>query len=620
MTTDSKQLYDLFLHTLHQDQNLRMQAELHLKQALHQPGFMSSLLQLISNVEADLAVRQIATVYFKNRLKYWDDKNEQTGQPEISEDDKVFIKMHFLSTLVASPSVVQTQLISSLRSILRHDFPEKWVNFVPDVVSLLQSEQLASIKAGIMVSEKIACWRAYDADSPNEKINAMIAPDLLRLAKNIISNMDGIPDSVFLMRTLFKGYFKSIQFVFPVCLQDSGMLNAWIEIFIKAFQLPLPANLIDLDGNEASENIYWKMKKWACHCMNRLFTRYGNPSNQSVRVNVSDEFAATYSKTVAKVVLEVYLQALKGYDQDKKNGYLTTKIRELICDYLCSATALKSTWKIIQANFEFILTRFILPELCYSKEDDELWNEDPYEYIHKKFDPLDDASASTCSVMNLLIDLVTIRKKHTLFPTLTFINSVLNHYLESNEKDPRSKDGALCMVGSIAHVLLAKKSQVRNQMEHFLMMHVQPELSSQFPFLRARACWVIENFSGVNFTNESNALSLFQGIANCLQDKELPVKVRAASAISGLLQVEQVQHSMKQFIPQLMEILLKLTNESDMEATSSVMEKIVDLFPEQVIPFSLQLCCQLRDTFMRQMNEYTAAEEEGEDGFTDGPS
>lgn len=88
----------------------------------------------------------------------------------------------------------------------------------------------------------------------------------------------------------------------------------------------------------------------------------------------------------------------------------------------------------------------------------------------------------------MLIDLARDRKKHTFMNILGFINDVLNRYMETPEeqKNGRDKDGALCMIGALASVILGNKSEVANMMEPFFVTHVFPEFKSRFPYLRAR--------------------------------------------------------------------------------------------------------------------------------------
>lgn len=45
----------------------------------------------------------------------------------------------------------------------------------------------------------------------------------------------------------------------------------------------------------------------------------------------------------------------------------------------------KETWEHFKPHMEMVITQYIFPQTCYSEQDDELWNDDPIEYVRKKF-------------------------------------------------------------------------------------------------------------------------------------------------------------------------------------------------------------------------------------------
>jgi hypothetical protein len=44
----------------------------------------------------------------------------------------------------------------------------------------------------------------------------------------------------------------------------------------------------------------------------------------------------------------------------------------------------KVTWNLFKNNVQNLLAHVVFPLLCLTREDLELWDEDPVEYIHKK--------------------------------------------------------------------------------------------------------------------------------------------------------------------------------------------------------------------------------------------
>ena len=60
---------------------------------------------------------------------------------------------------------------------------------------------------------------------------------------------------------------------------------------------------------------------------------------------------------------------------------------------------------------------------------------------------------------------------------------------------PPEKDGALHMIGTMADILLKKKTY-KDQLEQFLEGVVFREFESPHGHLRARACWMLHYFAG----------------------------------------------------------------------------------------------------------------------------
>lgn len=385
---------------------------------------------------------------------------------------------------------------------------------------------------------------------------------------------------------------------------------AWGTMFIQLVDKPIPFEALPADPEEREKYPWWKTKKWAYHCLNRLFGKYGNPALLPPSSSRYTAFAKGFVANFAPNILQTYLKQIEGWI--KKEIWISAKCLALAAAFFDDSIKHKTTWQILKPHTETLVAHFIYPQLCFSVEDEELWTEDPVEYVHKKIDPLMDFHSPQTNSINLLVDLARDRKKHTFMGILNFINNVLNKYLETpdEQKNGRDKDGALCMIGCLAHQVLRQKSPVASMMEPFFVTHVFPEFRSPFPYLRARACDMTRHFSDLDFANEQNLATLYESVLNALRDSELPVKVQAALALQPMIRHESVRNAMAPNLPFIMEELLRLTNEIDIDTLASVMEEFVEVFAEQLTPFAVQLCTQLRDTFLRIMEDLAQANQQ----------
>lgn len=85
---------------------------------------------------------------------------------------------------------------------------------------------------------------------------------------------------------------------------------------------------------------------------------------------------------------------------------------------------------------------------------------------------------------------------------------------------------------------------------------------------------------------------------DCLRDDQLPVKVTAALALRPMIRHEAILEAMKPHLQFIMHELLAMTNEIDVDTLAEVMDEFVEVFAQDLAPFAVQLCEQLRDTFL----------------------
>lgn len=292
-----------------------------------------------------------------------------------------------------------------------------------------------------------------------------------------------------MLKLALKIYHSSIHVDLPKCLQEHTALVGWCTIFLQLVDKKIPNEAQPADLEEREKFIWWKTKKWAYHCLNRLFGKYGNPAILPPSLTKYTSFAKSFVTNFAPNILQTYLQQIDGWI--KNEHWMSNRCLALSAAFFDDSIKHKITWQIVKPHTETLVAQFLFPQLCFSKEDEQLWTEDAVDYVHKKIDLLEDAPSPQHNAIMLLIDLAKNRKKHAFMGILGFIQGVLNNYLETPEdqKNGRDKDGALCMIGALAPIILGSSSDVEEMMEPFFVTHVFPEFNSRFPYLRARVSW-----------------------------------------------------------------------------------------------------------------------------------
>ncbi|RKP25760.1 armadillo-type protein [Syncephalis pseudoplumigaleata] len=331
---------------------------------------------------------------------------------------------------------------------------------------------------------------------------------------------------------------------------------------------------------------------------------YGNPALLAGAGAKYHQFAEAFVREIMPNILRTYLgqvdQAIAGHT------WISQRCTALCCHLLSDSIKHKATWAILKPHTEALVAQFIFPQLCIRPEDEALWTEDPVDFVNKKSDPLEDMRSPTSASITLLFDLVRDRKKVTFMPILNFLSTTLMRYQQSppESRNPREKDGALCMMGCLADQMLLKTSPVRAQLEELVMVHIYPEFTSPVAYLRARACETMSKFDHLTFSNPQasspsphdsmdHPRMITEATLACLKDAELPVRAAAALSLQPLLQFEHVRPVIVQHLPDIMQEFLSLTNQIDVDAMSSVTDEFVEIFGDELAPYAVQICSQL---------------------------
>ncbi|KAF0457185.1 ARM repeat-containing protein [Gigaspora margarita] len=609
---DSHNVYQLFSATFDSDRNVQKQAEIQLKQVEASAGFIPILLQILASQDSNIETKQAVAIYLKNRIRSSWVTDITTGvnhnHVSINPQDRDEFKKNILHILLTAPNAVRIQLLDPLSRVLDNDYPDKWPNYLSQVDALLTSNDPRTAYIGLLALQqvvKVYQWKSTEQRAPLAEIIQRTFAIILQMGQGLLNEIN--VDAAEMLRIINKIYSSAIQYDLSEALQDNNSIVPWVTFFQHLIEKDIPEEIIPNIIEDRQRFIWFRSQRWACQNLNRLFQRYGNPAQLVASSTVYTTFAEHFIRHFGPQILHSYLRKTEKWI--KKEIWLSDKILFYFSEFYRDAITHKITWQIIKPYSMTLVSEYIFPQLCFSDEDEQLWTEDPVDYIHKKMDPLEDFNSHTAAAVSFLMDLAKLRKKYTFMGIMEFINTILTTYQNApiDAKNPRHKDGALKMIGCLSDMVMRKKSGVAHLMEGFLITHVFSEFQSPYPFLRARACDMIIKFDRLDFEQESNLATAFQGITNCMRDEELPVKVQACLALQSMIRHETVRVALIPNIPMVMQQLLDLTNQIDTDTLANVMEDFVEVFSKELSPFAIQLCEQLRNAFLRIMQDYQNA-------------
>uniref|UniRef100_A0A671PP07 Importin-7-like n=1 Tax=Sinocyclocheilus anshuiensis TaxID=1608454 RepID=A0A671PP07_9TELE len=493
-------------------------------------------------------------IYLKNMVtQHWsegDNANTEGSTSNIPEEDRQFIRDHIVEAIIQSPERLRVQLTTCIHHMIKHDYPARWTAVVDKIGFYLQSDNSGCWLGILLCLYQLV--KNYEYKKPEERQPLVAAMQIFMpmLKDRFIQLLpDPSNDSVLVQKQIFKILYALVQ------------------------------ETLQVDEDERPELPWWKCKKWALHILARLFERYGSPGNTTKEYT---EFAELFLKGYAVAAQQVLLKVLYQY---REKQYVAPRVLQQTLNYINQGIAHAVTWKNLKPHIQGIIQDVVFPLMCYTDSDEELWQEDPYEYIRMKFDVFEDFISPTTAAQTLLFTACN-KRKEVLQKSMGFCYQILT----DPACDPRKKDGALHMIGSLAEILLKRKIY-KDQMEFMLQNHVFPLFRSELGYMRARACWVLHYFCEVKFKIDQNLQTALELTRLCLiNDNEMPVKVEAAIALQVLISnQEKAKDYITPHIRPVMQALLQIVRETENDDLTNVIQKMICEYSEEVTPIAVEM-------------------------------
>ncbi|XP_057779472.1 importin beta-like SAD2 [Salvia miltiorrhiza] len=583
----------------------RRAAEESLNQIQYAPQHLVRLLQIIVEVSCDIAVRQVASITFKNFIaKNWV-SHEAGQQSRILPEDKEVVRQNILNFIAQVPPILRAQLGECLKTIVHADYPEQWPALLHWVKHNLQDQQVYGALFVLRILSRKYEFKSDDERLPVNHIVEETFPNLLNIFNRLVQVANPSIEVADLIKLICKIFWSSIYLEIPKQLFDPNVFNGWMILFLNILERPVPAEGQPEDPELRKTWGWWKVKKWTVHILNRLYTRFGdvklqNPENKA--------FAQMFQKNYAGKILECHLNLLNVI---RVGGYLPDRVINLILQYLSNSISKSNMYSQLQPRLDVVLFEIIFPLMCFSDNDQRLWDEDPHEYVRKGYDIIEDLYSPRTAAMDFVSELVRKRQKENLQKFLLFIVEVFKRYDEAapEYKSFRQKDGALLAIGALCDKL-KQTEPYKSELERMLVQHVFPEFSS--PVGHLRAAWVAGQYAYINFSDPNNFRRALHSVVAGMRDPELPVRVDSVFALRSFVEACSDLGEIRPILPQLLDEFFKLMNEVENEDLVFTLETIVDKFGEEMAPYALGLCQNLAAAFWKCMNT-AEADEEGDD-------
>jgi importin-7 len=652
--------------TLSNDAETRRAAEAALAAHADTPAHASELLRLAASCESAL-VAACAAVRLKNAAR-----SARAPVPgaaaALGPDARALIRASVLPALAAAtaPSA-PAALAETLRWLVLLDFPARWPGLVAQIQQFLAGDA-AHVSAALSALHKITkCYEfrsnepgRLDPDDPNDvgivhprepldKIVAATFPTLLDLFRRLDDSP--APGARECQKMIIKIFWCSMHFMMPPYFAGPGVLDAWLDVLITVYQRPvspphgsLPPSLSaasasasaadslsgqqqqqhdlspEMDDQDIAAMPEFKMKKWTGNVLLRFLKRYGSPKRVPADEPHTLIVATIFQDRFAAKSTAASLQVLSW---PTSGGLLSGRVANIAIDFIQEAVETAALWAVIMPHIHLLLSRIIFPYLCFSDADADLWDSDPIEYVHKQTDIAEDYTSPRMAAMILLAQLGELRPKNTVLPFMThLVSTVLEPYRAAPVGSPtraalaRQKVGAMQALSACKLRLLSKPDLGATFLD-VLIVHIEPDLRSEFPFLRATANKLLGDVasSGWEPFNERLGETALRGAVSALQDPELPVQATAGSALVFLMEQDTAKPLIAPYAPQLLERLLLLMDRMSDGFVSLLptLDKLVDRYPDELMPLAVPLMRRLVAAFKHSAAEAKADDEDCDD-------
>ncbi|KAF8468906.1 Cse1-domain-containing protein [Kalaharituber pfeilii] len=414
------------------------QAEASLRSLESTPGFSLTLLNIVASNAQDsqgMETRLAAALFFKNFIRRnWTDED---GNYRVPANDVIAIKREIVGLMISVPYSLQVQLGEAISIIADSDFYQRWDTLVDDLVKRLTPDNTAVNNGVLQVAHSIfKRWRPlFRTDALYTEINHVLGKfcvpflELLETTNRLIeqnkNNKQALTDLFQTLNLMVKIYFDLNCQDLPPSFEE--LLPEIMSIFHKYLTYTNP--LLDTDDDNESGPLE-RVKAGICEVLVLYTHKYED---------VFDKLLQNFVNSTWMLLTNIGLEAKYDILVSKALQFLTAvaKIRK-------HAENFKS-----ENVLEQVVEKIILPNMSLRSSDEELFEDDPIEFIRRDMDGSDNDTRRRAAT-DFLRQLMEQYEKSVTEVVFKYID----HYIQEYKKDPRNNwrcnDTALYLFTSIA--------------------------------------------------------------------------------------------------------------------------------------------------------------------------
>lgn len=484
-------LSEYLRQTLSPDIDVRRPAEKFLESVEGNKNYALLLLHLVGKENINITIRIAGAVAFKNYIKRnWN--VDEDGTDHIHAEDREAVKQLIVNMMLVAPDAIQKQLSDAVSIIGKHDFPEKWPNLITEMVEKFSTGDFHVINGILHTAHSL--FKRYRYEFKSQVLWTEIKFVLEKFAKPLTD-----------------------LFVATIGLTTQHANNAEALRVIYGSLLLICKIFYSLNFQDLPEFFEDNMDVWMPHFHNLLV------SDVKCLQTDDDEEAGVMEQIRSQVCDNVTLYAQK-YDEEFRS-YLPNFVTDVW--NLLVSTGQQPKYDLLVSNaLQFLATvadrvqyrnlfedptvlssiceKVIIPNMEFRNSDEELFEDNPEEYIRRDIEgsDVDTRRRAAC-------DLVRVLSKYFEEKMMQIFGQYVQAMLQQYAADSvswRAKDAALYLVTSLTSRGQTQKHGITQastlvSLPDFAAQHILPELHkpdvNSTPVLKADAVKYIMIFRSV---------------------------------------------------------------------------------------------------------------------------
>ncbi|KAJ5092372.1 hypothetical protein NUU61_007242 [Penicillium alfredii] len=417
------------------DPRRNKEAETALRQEEQKPGFSLQLLHITASESTPYNTRLASALCFKNFIKRnWTDED---GNYKLQLDEVTTIKRELISLMLSVPAGIQAQLGEAVSAIADSDFWERWDTLVDDLVSKLSPSNPAINIGVLQVAHSIfKRWRPlFQSNELYTEINHVLGKfgtPFLALFEGLDSyieqnktNKENLTQGYTQLNLMIKLFYDLSCHDLPPMFEEN--ISGIASILLKYLTFDSPLLHTD-DETEAGPLEYVRAGIF------EALTLYTQKYMDAFQPHVGQFIESSWN-------------FLTTIGQETKYDILVSRALQ----FLSSVASMPEHAVAFQAEGTLgqIIEKVILPNVSLRESDEELFEDEPIEFIRRDLEGSDSETRRRAAT-DFLRKLAEKFEQSVTKVVLQYTD----HYLAEYAKDPASnwkaKDTATYLFSAIA--------------------------------------------------------------------------------------------------------------------------------------------------------------------------